>query len=54
MSIADILYFWEISTMQEFLKREIVSQQTSYLHKWYNETMKQTPAIAQIEAKSAQ
>ena len=54
MSIADILYFWEISTVQELLKREIVSQQTSYLHKWYHETMKQTPAIAQIEAKSAQ
>lgn len=52
MSIADLLYYWEISTVEMLLKREVITQQTDYLYKWYHETMKNTPEIAQIEEKS--
>ena len=54
MSIADLLYFWEISTVQQLLKREIITAQTTYLHKWFNETMKNTAEIAHIESKSTE
>jgi len=39
LSIADILYYWEISTLQHLLKREIVPPNTE-LATWFHESMK--------------
>ena len=44
LSIADLLYFWEISTLQHLLKREIVVPNTD-LATWYHESMRSRPEI---------
>jgi len=39
LSIADLLYYWEISTVQLLLKRDIVPPNTD-IASWFNESMK--------------
>ena len=39
LSIVDLLYYWEISTLQHLLKREIVPPSTD-LGTWFHESMK--------------
>ena len=48
LSIADILYFWEISTLQHLLKREIVPANTE-LSTWFYESMKHKEEIRNID-----
>lgn len=50
LSIADILYYWEISTLQHMLKKEIVPANTA-LATWFHETMK-SDEVRSIETKS--
>ena len=50
LSIADILYYWEISTLQHLLRREIVPANTE-LATWFHESMKLEDNIRQLELK---
>ena len=51
LSIADILYFWELCTLQHLLKREIVPANTE-LATWFYESMKHKEEIRQIDQKA--
>ena len=50
MSIADILYYQEISTLQHLLKREIIPP-NSEIAVWFHESMK-TEEIRTLDQKS--
>ena len=53
MSIADVLYFWEISTIEQYLKKELVDEgQYPHLARWYNESMKSQSEFQEIVTKS--
>ena len=53
LSIADLLYYWEISTLQSLLKRDILPA-NSDLEKWYKESMLKMDSISQIEQKAVE
>ena len=50
LSIADILYYWEISTLQHLLHKEIIPANTE-LATWFHESMKLDEQIRQLELK---
>ena len=47
----DVIYYWEISTLQLLLKREIVPANTA-LATWFHEDMKRVDGVSQLEQKS--
>ena len=55
MSIADVLYFWEINTVEQHLQRELINREEHpYLARWYHESMKTIKEFQEIERKSTE
>ena len=51
ITIADIQYYSEISTLINLTRKELSDSEYPNLHSWYNERCSQTPEIAAMDRK---